>query len=34
VADVHAAFVHWIFNVSNRKWVTNIHHNRQADHLG
>ena len=32
-ADINAAFVRQVFHISKRKWITHIHHNRQADDL-
>ena len=34
MADVDAAFVQQILDVSERKWKSNVHHDRQADDLG
>ena len=34
MANVNTAFVQQIFHISKRKWITHIHHNRQADNFG
>ena len=34
VADIDAALVQQILDISKRKWKPDIHHHRQADDLG
>ncbi len=34
MANINTAFVQQIFHISKRKWITHIHHNRQADDFG
>ena len=34
MAEINTAFVQQIFHTSKRKWITHIHHNRQADDFG
>jgi len=34
MADFDPAFVQQILHISKRKWITHIHHNRQADDFG
>ena len=34
MADIDAALVEKVLNISKRKWIPNIHHYRQADDLG
>ena len=33
VANIDTALVQQVFHISKRKWITHIHHNRQADDL-
>ena len=34
MADIDATLVQQIFDISKRKWITHIHHYRQADDFG
>ena len=34
MTNINTAFVQQISHISKRKWITHIHHNRQADDFG
>ena len=34
MADIDATLVQQILNIPKRKWISNVHHHRQADDLG
>jgi hypothetical protein len=34
MADIDAALKQQIFDLPQRKWITDVHHDCEADHLG